>query len=279
MLIDELTPTQQAILLASILGDGEITKCYPGSRRKNNSYREHFGEKQRFYREWKQKHLPDLFYIRQNNLVSRSLPLFTELYPYFYPSNQKDIPLSLLPRCQHPFFLLTLYLDDGSLIISKRYNSKQQLIVTPTIALYLQSFSKSSLSSFCDWLNHNFTLRFQVANIPNGLGYYLRTTRFEDTMQFLNRLLPYPDDLIAFSYKLDWTSRLKIIQQEYPNHEVISTKTNRHFSPSELEQLIALEVAGASIPDIAKRLNRSVWWIYAKRSTIKKATERVRDLK
>ncbi|WP_394679117.1 endonuclease [uncultured Exiguobacterium sp.] len=270
MLIDELTPTQQAILLASILGDGEITKCYPRSRRKNNSYREHFGEKQRFYREWKQKHLPDLFYIRQNNSVSRSLPLFTELYPYFYPSDQKDIPLSLFPRCRHPYFLMTLYLDDGSLIVSKRYNSKQQLIVTPTIALYLQSFSKSSLLSFCDWLNHQFKLRFQVANIPNGSGYYLRTTRFEDTMQFLNRLLPYPDDLIVFSYKLDWTSRFKIIQQEHPNHEVISTKTNRYFSSSEVEQLIALEAAGVSIQDIAKRLNRSVWSIYAKHSTIKR---------
>ena len=98
-------------------------------------------------------------------------------------------------------------------------------------------------------------------------------------MQFLSRLTPYSDDLIAFSYKLDWTSRLKIIQQEHPNHEVISTKSNRYFRPSEVEQLIALEAAGVSIPDIAKRLNRSVWSIYAKRSTIKKATERVRGQK
>lgn len=191
LLLKKLSSQQQAILLASILGDGEITKCYPGSRRKNNSYREHFGESIRFYREWKSQQLPDLLYIRQNNLVSRSLTLFTELYPYFYPSDQKDIPFDLLPLCNHPLFLLILYLDDGSLIVSKRYTSKQQLIVSPTIALYLQSFSKQSLALFCEWLNHNFRLHFRVAKTSNGSGYFLRTTRFEDTIQFLDYLTPY----------------------------------------------------------------------------------------
>ncbi len=37
LLLKKLSLQQQSILLASILGDGEITKCYPGSRRKNNS--------------------------------------------------------------------------------------------------------------------------------------------------------------------------------------------------------------------------------------------------
>lgn len=148
LLLNNLSSSQQAILLASTLGDGEITKCYPGSRRKNNSYREHFGESQRFYREWKSQQLPDLLYLRQNNLVSRSIPLFTELYPYFYLSDQKDVPLALIPSCNHPLFLLTFYLDDGSLIISKRFTSKQQLIVSSTIVLYLQSFLKHSLTLF-----------------------------------------------------------------------------------------------------------------------------------
>lgn len=51
MRIDSLSKAQQAVLLANILADGELTKCYPNSRRKNNSYREHFGEPQGFYRE------------------------------------------------------------------------------------------------------------------------------------------------------------------------------------------------------------------------------------
>lgn len=270
LLLKKLSLQQQAILLASILGDGEITKCYPGSRRKNNSYREHFGESQRFYREWKRQQLPDLLYIRQNNLVSRSLPLFTELYPYFYPSDQKDIPFDLLPLCNHPLFLLILYLDDGSLIVSKRYTSKQQLIVSPTIALYLQSFSKQSLALFCEWLNHNFRLHFRVAKTSNGSGYFLRTTRFEDTIQFLDYLTPYINELPEFSYKLDWNIRMKQTQKDYPNVQVLSTKPNRYFSVLEMKQMMDSMANQVPISEIAQRLNRSKWSIYAKLKTIKK---------
>ncbi|HBQ75453.1 MAG TPA: endonuclease [Exiguobacterium sp.] len=270
LLLNKLSASQQAVLLASILGDGEITKCYPGSRRKNNSYREHFGESQRFYREWKSQQLPDLLYIRQNNLVSRFLPLFTELYPYFYPSDQKDIPFALLSLCNHPLFLLTLYLDDGSLIVSKRYTSKQQLIVSPTIALYLQSFSKQSLTLLCEWLNHNFRLHFRVAKTSNGSGYFLRTTRFEDTMQFLDYLTPYINELTDFSYKLDWKIRLKQIQQDHPHVKVLSAMPNRYFSPLEIEQLLNDMSNEVPISEIAHRLNRSTWSIYAKLKAIKK---------
>lgn len=270
LLLNNLTSSQQAILLASILGDGEITKCYPGSRRKNNSYREHFGESQRFYREWKSQQLPDLLYIRQNNLVSRSFPLFTELYPYFYPFDQKDIPFDLLPLCNHPLFLLTLYLDDGSLIVSKRLTSKQQLVVSPTIALYLQSFSKQSLTFFCEWLNHNFQLHFRVAKTSNGSRYFLRTTRFEHTMQFLNYLTPYVNELPGFSYKLNWEIRMKQIQQTYPHVKVVSTEPNRYFSASEMEQLMNDMANRVPVSEIAQRLSRSTWSIYAKLNAIKK---------
>lgn len=270
LLLNNLSSQQQAILLASILGDGEITKCYSSSRRKNNSYREHFGESQRFYREWKRQQLPDLLYIRQNNLVSRSLPLFTELYPYFYPSDQKDIPFALLSLCNHPLFLLTLYLDDGSLIVSKRLTSKQQLIASPTIALYLQSFSKQSLTLLCEWLNHNFRLYFRVAKTSNGSGYFLRTTRFEDTMQFLDYLTPYINELPDFSYKLDWKIRLKQIQQDHPHVKVLSAMPNRYFSPLEIEQLLNDMSNEVPISEIAQRLNRSTWSIYAKLKAIKK---------
>ncbi|WP_162297908.1 hypothetical protein [Halalkalibacillus sediminis] len=45
MLIEQkLTSEQIEVLLASICGDGEITKPYKNSRRINLNYREHFGE-------------------------------------------------------------------------------------------------------------------------------------------------------------------------------------------------------------------------------------------
>lgn len=115
-----LSEEQVAILVASILGDGEITKCYAYDRRINNSYREHFSLGQLSYREWKQRKLPDLLYLRGNNLVSRSIPLMTRLFPFFYPNNKKHIPFELLKDIYHSACILTLYLDDGSLLLSKR---------------------------------------------------------------------------------------------------------------------------------------------------------------
>lgn len=39
----KLSSVQQNVLIASIAGDGEITNLYKGSRRRNNSYGEHYG--------------------------------------------------------------------------------------------------------------------------------------------------------------------------------------------------------------------------------------------
>jgi len=278
MLIDALSKAQQAILLASILADGEITKCYPKSRRKNNSYREHFGEPQRFYREWKQCQLPDLLYIRQNNLVSKSLPLMTELYPYFYPHHKKVIPFELLSRCTHPLFLLTLYLDDGSLMISKRTNQSNQLYVTPSIALYLQSFSKEDLIPFCNWLNQIFHLNFRLSRTPNGCGYFLKTTRVIDALTFLKQVAPYTVDLPNFAYKLDWESRLNQFQHEHPQHNVLTSKPSRPYTSEECTTILELKTSGWTTQAIAEKLDRTYWSVTYKLGQLKKATEQVHDL-
>ena len=278
MLIDTLSKAQQAILLASILADGEITKCYPKSRRKNNSYREHFSETQRFYREWKQCQLPDLLYIRQNNLVSKSLPLMTELYPYFYPHHKKVIPFELLSRCTHPLFLLTLYLDDGSLMISKRTNQNNQLYVTPSIALYLQSFSKEDLIPFCDWLNQIFQLNFRLSQTPNGCGYLLKTTRVTDALAFLEQVAPYTDTLPNFTYKLDWTARLNQLQHNHPQHHVLPSNPSRPYTLKECTTILELKANGWTTQAISEKLNRTYWSVTYKFGQLKKAMEQVHDL-
>jgi len=278
MLIDTLSKSQQAILLASILADGEITKCYPKSRRKNNSYREHFGESQRFYREWKQCQLPDLLYIRQNNLVSKSLPLMTELSPYFYPHHKKVIPFELLSRCAHPLFLLTLYLDDGSLMISKRTNKSNRLYVTHSIALYLQSFSKEELTPFCNWLNQTFHLNFRLSRTPNGCGYFLKTTRVADTLAFLEHVASYTVDLPKFAYKLDWEHRLNQLQHDHPQYRVLSSCPSRPYTLEECTTILELKTSGWTTQAIAEKLNRTYWSVTYKFEQLKKATEQVRDL-
>ncbi len=100
---------QKSILIASIIADVEITKIHRGSRRKNNSYREHFSLQQIEYRIWKMNQLPELLNLTEKSqcLRSKSDPLFTSLYPLFYDQNgEKHIPkaikfmhFNLLPHC------------------------------------------------------------------------------------------------------------------------------------------------------------------------------------
>jgi LAGLIDADG DNA endonuclease family len=121
--LSQLTLVQQNILIASIIGDGEITKLYKNSRKKNHSYREQFGVEQMEYRKWKVSFFDGLLYIikKSHCVRSSSLPLFTKLYPLFYHDDgSKHLPLSLLPYCTLPHFLSILYMDDGSLCISSR---------------------------------------------------------------------------------------------------------------------------------------------------------------
>ncbi|WP_156505897.1 hypothetical protein [Bacillus sp. SJS] len=101
---EQLTSYQQNVLLASILGDGEITKLYKNSRRINRSYREHFSIEQEEYRLWKCMVLPGLLYKRPkgNYIVSKSLELFNHLNAHFYPENtEKKSTHSTVPL-HHP---------------------------------------------------------------------------------------------------------------------------------------------------------------------------------
>ncbi|WML56317.1 hypothetical protein [Neobacillus sp. PS2-9] len=139
-LFQSLNDIQINVLIASIIGDGELTKLYKGSRRKNSSYREHYGVKQKEYREWKMEIMNGLFYItpKSNSLRSASSPLFTNLLELFYNNNEnKKIPSSILPFCNLPHFLAVLYMDDGSLSISTNINHNNKKFILHPISIYI----------------------------------------------------------------------------------------------------------------------------------------------
>ncbi|AIE61351.1 LAGLIDADG DNA endonuclease [Bacillus methanolicus] len=202
------------ILIASIIADGEITKLCPGSRRKNNSYREHFGMEQKEYREWKESFFNGFLYIRPNSqyLVSKSDPLFTKLYPYFYcESGKKQIPKSLLSYCTHPLFLTVLYLDDGSLSITKRVNKKKRLIyLSPHIYLYLQNYPKNELAILQNHICNNFGFKFVLTKRKDGFGYVMKLTKVNESIKFLNLISEAAKECTGMEYKLDWEKRLLI---------------------------------------------------------------------
>lgn len=269
-----LSEEQVAILVTSILGDGEITKCYAYDRRINNSYREHFSIGQLSYREWKQRKLPDLLYLRGNNLVSRSIPLMTRLFPLFYPNNKKHIPFELLKDIYHPACILTLYLDDGSLLLSKRFNHKKKEIqFTPHIAFYLQAFSKEQLEQLAEWMKNHYNINVRTSATPSGTGYYLKTTKVTDTFDILNLLKPYQTELSDFAYKLSWEKRLDDevthYKQTHPDYKIRVSIPARPYSHDEVASLIEWKQQGVTDKEIAHRLNRTYWSVVYKWQDVK----------
>ncbi|KGI86078.1 LAGLIDADG DNA endonuclease [Exiguobacterium mexicanum] len=269
-----LSDEQVAILVASILGDGEITKCYPYDRRVNNSYREHFGMGQLSYRQWKQQKLSNLLYLRGNNLVSRSIPLMTKLFPLFYPNNKKHVPFELLKDIHHPSFLLTLYLDDGSLLLSKRFNhDKKEIQFTPHIAFYLQAFSRHQLEQLATWMKARYDINVRTSGTPSGTGYYLKTTKVTDTFDILNLFEPYIAELPDFIYKLSWGTRLQTevetYKQTHPDYKIRVSIPARPYSDEDIALLINWKQQGVTDKEIARRLNRTYWSVVYKWQDVK----------
>jgi hypothetical protein len=278
MLFEDLSDRQKNIICASVIADGEITKCYQGSRRKNNSYREHFSIEQLEYRRWKESYFPEILYLRndQTNLVSKSIPLFTQLYNSFYTnSGDKRIPTELLQYCTLPHFIATLYLDDGSLCISKRINNRKKLIyLTPHICLYLQNFPRNELIILQQHLNEHFKINFRLNKRKDGFGYILKLTKVEEAMKFLN-IVRQAIDCPSMKYKYDWDYRLQLERGKLTNYEgytVIASDSmrSRNYSQKEILQMISLKKDGISDKEISQILNRSYWSIVYKLKEIRK---------
>lgn len=269
-----LSVIEQNVLIGSILGDGEITKLYPGSRRRNSSYREHFSPQQLNYRIWKHKLLPSNFYFNQKKtyLLSPSLPLLTQLFPYFYNADgNKVISSELLLLCNSPYFLSTLYLDDGSLSISVQRNDRKKYIyLTPHIYLYLQSFSKVDLIKLQSHILSIFSVEMHVSKRPDGFGNILKTTKVCETMKFLNIVQDASADCPSMYYKTNWNYRLQSEVERYrmshPEYKVIVSSSDRHknYTKEECELLCTLKTTGTSDKDVALILNRSYWSVVYK---------------
>jgi LAGLIDADG DNA endonuclease family len=268
-----LSSIQRNLLVGSIMGDGEITKKYPDSRRKNHSYREHYGVEQENYRIWKDSFFPELFYLskKSQTMRSKSDPLFTELFPYFYTNHSKQIPIKLLKYCTSPYLLAALYLDDGSLSISKIINHRNKKIyLTPHIFLSLQNYTKEELELLKQHILESFQINFKLNKRRDGHGYILRGTSTDLTYNFLNLLSPITLACESMYYKSNWEWRLKQEEQkfleQYPNYQIIASSSNRfkNYTAEELRKIIFLKKSGVNDIEIANTLGRSYWSVISK---------------
>lgn len=275
-----LSPIQENILFASIIADGEITKCYPSSRRKNNSYREHYGVQQEAYRRWKASFYDGQLYIlsKSNCLVSKSDPYFTKLYSHFYNQlGSKKIPLELLSRCILPHFLTILYLDDGSLCITKRINfSKKLIYLLPSIYLYLQNYPEDELIVLQKHISKYFGFNFKINKRKDGYGHILRLSTVSDSLKFLETIKEYSAGCPEMEYKYDWTKRLQMEREKllkvYPDFQILPSDSNRwrDYTKEEITTMILLKKEGKTNQQIADELQRSYWSIVYKFKDIRK---------
>lgn len=275
-----LSPIQENILFASIIADGEITKCYPGSRRKNNSYREHYGVQQEAYRRWKASFYEGQLYIlsKSNCLVSKSDSYFTKLYSHFYNQiGNKKIPLELLSRCILPHFLTILYLDDGSLCITKRINFPKKLIyLSPSIYLYLQNYPKDELIVLQKHISKYFGFNFKINKRKDGYGHILRLSTVSESLKFLETIKECSAGCPEMEYKYDWTKRLQMerekLLKDYPDFQILSSDSNRwrDYTKEEITTMILLKKEGKTNQQIADELQRSYWSIVYKLKDIRK---------
>lgn len=147
-----LTLTQHSLLIGSLLGDGTLRR--QGNRLNallevNHAYKHHE------YVDWKWQFLKSYVLTAPKSRIgkgsriayrftTRSLPLFTIYYSWFYPNGKKEIPLSLK---LDPLSLAVWFMDDGTKIRSAMYFNTQQFNLTEQKYLQKLLFNTFGLRS------------------------------------------------------------------------------------------------------------------------------------
>ncbi|ARK26321.1 hypothetical protein SporoP37_13180 [Sporosarcina sp. P37] len=277
--LDDLSTTQQNIILGSIIGDGMLTHIPTKTKGIRSTYSEHFSIQQKDYRAWKVMKLePYLSFSHKGNVISsRVNDLWRELEDDFYSNKEegksrvKKLPKHRLAHLNDLHSLATIYMDDGSLMLTTRLNhNNKKIFITPHIALYLQNFTYEELKSLREQINNLTLADFTLTKRPDGNGYYLRTNRTADTLLFLQDIHPITITCPAMSYKTNWQYRFYMETQKwlckYPEYELITSSRDRMrlYTPEEIATLIDMKQKGCTIQHIADRLGRSYWSIVYK---------------
>jgi hypothetical protein len=268
---------QEQLIFGSILGDGYLST---GARRSINCYyQEHFSPDQLEYRKWKLDYLKNLgFSINGNYLRSPSNSYFTKLRNYFYLDNIKKLPLNLLQRCTHPMFLASLYLDDGSLVVSNKYNSKNNMVIChPSIILYTLNLTPNENQMLANHLNSVFGTKFVVSGHPHGNRTLLKINKEKDVTHFLNIIKPVTVEIPSMYYKTCLEKKLLLCKESLIKKygleiKVKQSSSNRikNYSNEEIKILIKQKKAGYTDKHIAEQLGRSYWSIVYKLSELRK---------
>lgn len=268
---------QEQLIFGSLLGDGYISR---GAKRSINChYQEHFGENQLDYRKWKLKMLEGLsFSINGNYLRSKSHPYFTDLRSNLYHDGTKTLNKHFIKKCNHIIFLASLYLDDGSLVITHVYNKKKQIVYCqPSIILYSLNFSHEENALLANHLNETFGTNFVVSGHPDGKGYLLKINKEREVRFMLNLIKPHTKNIVTMLYKTDLDEKINLqstrIKQKYGQDiKIVASSSNRMklYSKKEINQMINMKLNKCTDQMIADQLGRSYWSVVYKLRELRK---------
>ena len=105
---------------------------------------------------------------------------------------------------------MTLFLDDGSLVIQKNDN-KNSIYLFPRIYLYTQSFSKEENILLMNHLKKEFNVinvNFKLKWTSNGPNWHLEINKRNDINYFISLIKPFPKNIKCMNYKVNLEKRL-----------------------------------------------------------------------
>jgi len=187
--VGSLASTQHAILVESLLGDGTLRKQ---GTRTNALFEVNHAVQVKEYVDWKWRHFHA--YVRTPpksrkgngkrvayRFTTRSLPIFTNYYYWFYRDRKKHVPRDLMLT---PLSLAVWYMDDGTKNRSACYLNTQQFSLEDQ-----------------EYLRHLLLRTFGIQSAPNRDKQYFRLRITTESTRKLARIIR-PYILPCFRYKL-----------------------------------------------------------------------------
>ena len=167
-----LTKEQQSILIGVLLGDGAMRKKTQALLEINHSY------KQKEYVDWLyqkfQNYIDTEPKMRKTNgnrvayrFTTKSLPILTKFYDYFFQEKHKIIPNDLMIT---PLSLAVWYMDDGSRCDTDIYLNSQQFTQVEQEMLVSLLYKQYSIQASLNKDKQYKRIRIKKESVPNFMA-------------------------------------------------------------------------------------------------------------
>jgi len=162
-------------------------------------------------------------------------------------------------------------MDDGTLVID-HYSRTHKIQIFPRVALYTLCFSYEENLILMNHIKNTFDIQFKLKKRPDGKNYILEINRRNEVYKFIELIKKYVLEIPEMHYKVNIEEvmeekyiRLKNNKSEHRKvlTSPLQVKSN-FYTHEEIKLLLQLKDEGFSIPEIARRLDRTYWGVVDK---------------